>query len=98
MFNKKAYFIVLGVPDPDKADSLKAYAQAAPGIIKGKPVARYDLGDKLVGDKAGTFLTIVEHESEDAIKEAFASEAYQEVIPLRDEGFAELDVFLARLS
>lgn len=95
MFNKKAFFIALGVPNPDAPEALKAYTEAAPNVLGGKVITRFKLTDKLAGEKTGMSMAIVEHKSEEAIREAFASEAYAALIPLRDEAFLELDVFLA---
>ena len=91
----KAYLVTMAVPA--NKESLMQYQQGA-GSIAGKygaqPVANIPLAETFLGDSPAAFLSIAAFPDAEAIKGFFADDAYQPLIPLRDEALNKLNLYV----
>jgi uncharacterized protein (DUF1330 family) len=61
----------------------------------GKPVKRVKVDRVIHGNPSGMVL-VMDFDSADAITAMFESEDYAALIPMRDRGFAEMNILLTR--
>jgi len=90
-------FVSVGTPDPNEQDALEEYATKAPPILMeagAVPKVKAKMVEQLVGDRPAGTLFVAEFPSAEAVKAAFASEAYQALVPARNKAFKELNFFI----
>lgn len=88
--------VVTAVPDPAEMPSVQAYLQGVLPLLMGaggKLLKRLKVGEVVNGRPAGMVL-VMDFDSGEAIRAMFASEAYAALIPARDRGFAEMNIYL----
>jgi uncharacterized protein (DUF1330 family) len=93
----KATLVVTATPKPDEADSVKHYLQAVLPLLLGAGgtlVKRLKVTDLIHGNPSGMIL-VMDFASNDEIKKVFDSEEYAALIPVRDKGFAEINILVA---
>ena len=94
--NEKSTLIVTAIPNPDEMESVQAYLQAVMPILLGAGgnlVKRLKVGNVINGKPSGMVL-VMDFDSDEAITELFASDDYAALIPVRDKGFAEMNILL----
>lgn len=92
-----ATLVVTATPDPDGMASVQAYLQGVMPLFQaagGRLVKRLKATQALHGTPGGMVL-VMDFDSAGSIAELFASSAYAELIPLRDKGFARMDIAIA---
>lgn len=95
---EKATLVVTATPDPNEMPSVQAYLQGVMPLLKGAGgmlVKRQKIGQVINGRPSGMVL-VMDFDSSDAVTELFESEAYADLITVRDKGFTEMNILVAR--
>lgn len=95
--SEPAILIVNAVVNPAETAALEQYSTQATALFKAAgatPLGRYRLVEPVLGDRHPTLVVMMEFPSDQAIREVFASEAYQQLTPEREKAFETLDVFI----
>ena len=93
----KPLMIVNAVLNSEQREAFAAYSERSSVIFKSVgavPVGKYKVSTTLVGTKKPHIIAVMEFPNEQTILDVFESEAYRELLPLRDKAFKELDVFI----
>lgn len=94
---EKSYLLTMAVPANKEA--LGQYQQSV-GPIAGqydaRPLANIAIAETFLGDSPAAFLSIAEFTDAEAIKDFFNDDAYQPLIPLRDEALSDLNLYIAK--
>jgi uncharacterized protein (DUF1330 family) len=92
-----ATLVVTAVPAPDQMPSVQEYLQGVLPLLigaGGKPVKRLKV-DEVVNGRASGMVLVMDFESRDAITTMFDSPEYVALVPVRDRGFAEMNILIA---
>lgn len=90
-----AKMIVLSTINPNAEDKAAEYSQSAKALLAehgGSPIARYKIDQVLVGDSNLQTVLVVEFDSTDRIRSFVESEAYQALVPIRNEAFLDISI------
>lgn len=93
-----ATLVVTAVPNPGEMESMQAYLKGVMPLLLGaggELVRRLKVGAVLNGRPAGMVL-VMDFPSESAIKTLFDSDDYAALIPVRDKGFAEMNILVTQ--
>jgi uncharacterized protein (DUF1330 family) len=96
--SENATLVVTAVPNPKEMASVQEYLQGVLPLLAGaggKLIKRLKVDKNILG-KPGGMVLIMDFDSIDAISGMFGSEAYAALVPLRDKGFAEMNIHLTR--
>jgi uncharacterized protein (DUF1330 family) len=96
--SEKTTLVVTAIPSPDEMESVQAYLQGVMPLLMGAGgnlVKRLKVGE-VVNGKPSAMVLVMDFDSIDAISGMFKSEDYAALIPVRDKGFAEMNVLLAQ--
>jgi len=92
-----AFFTV--VPNPDAGEALQAYTEKASPMLAaagGTNGRRVKIGDAVVGEQPGFAMAMMmDFPSRRALEGVFASDAYKDVLPLREAAFASFTCTVA---
>ena len=94
---EKATLVVTATPNPDEMPSVQAYLQGVMPLLMevgGELVKRQKVGQVINGKPSGMVL-VMDFDSSDAVSDLFASEAYADLVPVRDKGFSEMNILVA---
>ncbi len=94
--NEKTTLVVTAVPNPNEMASVQEYLKGVMSLLMGaggKPVKRVKVDQAIHGKPSGMVL-VMDFDSEDAINGMFKSEDYAALVPVRDRGFAEMNIML----
>ena len=97
MSEDRAYFVAFGTPNPDHPQAMQDYVAQAGALnaaAGGERVGRFGFAEGLVGDGFPGFVVVMAFPTKQAITDAFASDAYAALTPLREKGFKDLKVFI----
>jgi uncharacterized protein (DUF1330 family) len=92
-----ATLIVLSTPRTGGGDALISYVeQVIPLIIDagGTPIKRLHVSDVVCGSDNVEFVFVADFEDASTIRQLFDSAEYQALVPLRDLGFAAIDIYI----
>ncbi len=95
--NSTAYLVVNAKLNPNNQDDIEAYTGNVIPLLKeagGRDLKRAELSTVINGESKYPLLLFMEFDNEEAIKKAFKSPAYQELIPYRDRAFEEIDIYV----
>jgi uncharacterized protein (DUF1330 family) len=84
------------MPNPDEMASVQEYLQGVMPLLMGaggKPVKRLKVDEVILGKPSGMVL-VMDFDSDEAITGLFESEDYAALVPIRDKGFAEMNIQL----
>ncbi|MDJ1016522.1 MAG: DUF1330 domain-containing protein [Paracoccaceae bacterium] len=90
--------VVTAVPNPAEMGAVQAYLQGVMPLFKGaggKPVKRLKV-DEVLNGRPSAMVLVMDFESSDAVAELFASEDYKALVPMRDQGFQEMNIAVGR--
>lgn len=90
--------IAIAALNPDGKQFAKSYSERVKTILPdfgGRPAARYELAESLVGKKSANVVLVVEFNDEESIRSFLNSEAYQALLSERDKGFKSMNIFLS---
>ena len=95
--SEKSTLIVTATPNPSEMEAVQEYLhgvlpllQAAGGAI----VKRLKVAEVINGNPCGMVL-VMDFDSDETITALFESDEYAALIPVRDQGFAEMNILLA---
>lgn len=91
--------IVNGQLNPNEKEALSSYVtQSTPLFAQagGKLVSRHQVTEAVVGEYSINLVVMMKFDSAEAVRSVFDSQAYQALIPLRDKGFTQLNVFIGQ--
>ena len=92
----KTTLVVTAIPNPNEMESVQEYLQAVLPIFMGaggKLVKRLKLDKVLLGNPSGMVL-VMDFDSAAAVTAMFESDEYAALIPIRERGFAEMNILL----
>ena len=94
--NDKATLVVTATPNPNEMESVQGYLQRVLPLLMGaggKPVKRLKVDEVIRGNPSGMVL-VMDFDSDEAITALFESDEYAALIPVRDQGFTEMNILL----
>jgi len=94
----KTTLVVTAVPNPSEMEAVQEYLKGVLPLLigaGGKPVRRLKVDQVIHGNPSGMVL-VMDFDSADAITGMFESEDYAALVPMRDRGFAAMDILLTR--
>jgi uncharacterized protein (DUF1330 family) len=94
----KTTLVVTAVPNPSEMASVQEYLKGVMPLLTGaggKVVKRQKVDKVIHGTKSGMVL-VMDFDSPDAITAMFESDHYAALVPVRDRGFAEMNILLTR--
>ena len=94
----KTTLVVTAAPNPNEMASVQEYLKGVLPLLMGaggKPVKRLKVDEVIHGNPSGMVL-VMDFDSADAIAGMFESEAYAALVPVRNRGFAEMNILLRR--
>ena len=94
--NEKATLVVTAIPIPAEMESVQSYLKEVMPILTGvggKLVKRLKVSNVIMGNPSGMVL-VMDFDSDKAIIEVFESDAYKALIPVRDKGFAQMNILV----
>lgn len=92
-----AHVIILARPHPERAEDAVRYSQAVQPLLiaaGAKPIVRGPVSKTLATADAPSTGMVIEFPDHGAATGFFAQEAYQALIPLRDESFAVMEIHI----
>ena len=95
--NEKTTLVVTAVPNPDQMASVQDYLQGVLPLLMGagsKLVKRLRV-ERTINGHASSMVLVMDFDSAEAISGMFESEDYAALVPVRDKGFAEMNIHLA---
>ncbi len=99
MEQEKITLIVKATINPESMESFNTYIGRLTELfekVKAEPVGHFPIRETFVGNDAPTFIAIYRFENRQAFNEVYETEAYKnEMLPLRDKGFRDLEVYLS---
>ena len=93
---KNATLVVTGTPNPNEMEAVQGYLQGVLPLLMGaggKLVKRLKVDEVIQGNPSGMVL-VMDFDSDEAITALFESDEYAALIPVRDQGFAEMNILL----
>jgi uncharacterized protein (DUF1330 family) len=90
--------VVTGTPNPDAMSEMQQYLGAAGPILAshgGEVVYRGKISKALSGNVTFALIMVMKFESEATLEAALESEAYKEILPLREKGFKHMDLVVS---
>ena len=84
------------VPNPNEMAAVQEYLHGVLPLLMGAggtPVKRLKVDEVINGNPSGMVL-VMDFDSPDAVAGMFASDDYGALIPARDRGFSEMNIFL----
>lgn len=94
--DNKTTLVVTAIPNPNEMESVQEYLQAVLPLFigaGGKLVKRLKLDKVILGNPSGMVL-VMDFDSAAAVTTMFESDEYKALIPIRDRGFAEMNILL----
>ena len=94
--SEKTTLVVTAVPNPNEMESVQEYLRGVLPLLQGaggQVVKRLKLEQPIHGRPSGMVL-VMDFDSADAITAMFESDAYAALVPVRDQGFAEMNIQL----
>ena len=90
--------VVTAAPNPQEMASVQEYLKGVMPLLTsagGNLVKRLKVDDVINGQPSGMVL-VMDFDSADAIKSMFESDEYAALVPVRDRGFAEMNILLTQ--
>ena len=94
--DEKTTLVVTAVPNPSEMESVQEYLQGVMPLLMGaggKLVKRLKVAKVIHGNPSGMVL-VMDFDSAEAISAMFESDDYAALLPVRDRGFAEMNILL----
>jgi uncharacterized protein (DUF1330 family) len=91
-----ATLVVTAVPNPNEMEAVQGYLQGVLPLFSGaggKLVKRLKVSEVIGGNPSGMVL-VMDFDSDEAITALFESDEYAALVPMRDQGFAEMNILL----
>lgn len=96
--DEKATLVVTAVPNPNEMESLQAYLQGVLPLFTsaGGTLVRRLKTNRVVNGRPAGMVLVMDFESADTAAALFESDEYRALIPVRDRGFAEMNILLTQ--
>ena len=94
--DEKTTLVVTAVPNPNEMASVQEYLQGVLPLLVGAGgtlVKRLKTDKVVEGNRSGMTL-VMDFDSKHAVTEMFESDDYAALVPVRDRGFAEMNIQL----
>ena len=93
---EKASLVVTAVPNPEEMASVQEYLQGVMPLLAGSggTLVRRLKTNRVVNGRAAGMVLVMDFESADSVAAMFESDEYQALVPLRDRGFAEMNILI----
>ena len=95
--SEKTTLVVTAIPNADEMASVQEYLQSVMPLLTaagGQLVKRLKVSGLIHGNRSGMVL-VMDFDSSDSIAAVFESDDYAALVPVRDRGFAEMNIMLA---
>ena len=94
--NEKATLVVTAVPNPDEMESVQEYLRGVMPLLMGAggTLVRRLKTMKVVNGRPAGMVLVMDFESADAVTATFESDEYRALVPVRDRGFAEMNILI----
>lgn len=95
---QKLFLIILATLNPQEKEALDIYLKemsvlyANAGAV---PVERFPITSVLIGEAKPDLITIIEFPDLESVSAVFTSEAYQQLLPVREKAFLSLSAFIS---
>lgn len=89
--------VVLASPVPEKAEGAAKYSEAVRPLLAAagvKPSFRGPVAETIAGSEPPAVIMVLEFPDTKAAADFFAQDAYQALIPLRDESFERMEIYV----
>lgn len=94
----KTTLVSVSLPDPNGRAALQQYVQGVMPLyrdIGGVVVKQSQFDELYAGNLFFTYMLIMDFPSKQALVDLFASEAYQRLVPLRNQAFQKINICFA---
>ena len=93
---EKATLVVTAVPNPGEMASVQEYLGGVMPLLTGAggTVVRRLKTNRIVNGRPAGMVLVMDFESADAAAAMFESDEYRALVPVRDRGFAEMNILL----
>ena len=94
--SERTTLVVTAVPNPNEMASVQEYLKGVMPLLQGAGgtlVKRLKVGKTIKGNASGMVL-VMDFDSADAVTGLFDSDDYAALVPVRDRGFAEMNILL----
>ena len=95
---EKTTLVVTATPNPAEMPAVQEYLKGVMPLLMGAggtPVKRLKVANTIHGEPRGMVL-VMDFDSEEAVNEMFDSDAYASLVPVRDQGFSEMNILLTQ--
>jgi uncharacterized protein (DUF1330 family) len=95
--SEKTTLVVTAVPNPSEMESVQQYLKGVMPLLMGAGgtlVKRQKVGKVIHGNPSGMVL-VMDFDSAEAITSMFESDDYAALVPVRDRGFAAMNILLS---
>ena len=94
----KATLVVTAVPKPNEMESVQEYLQGVLPLLTGAggTVVRRLKTNKVVNGRPAGMVLVMDFDSADAVETMFESDEYRALVPVRDQGFEEMNILIAQ--
>ena len=96
--SEKTTLVVTAVPNPAEMPAVQEYLKGVLPLLQGaggKLVKRLKVNKPIHGNPSGMVL-VMDFDSAEAITKMFESDDYAALVPVRDRGFAEMNILLTQ--
>jgi len=94
----KTTLVVTAVPKPNEMESVQEYLQGVLPLLTGAggTVVRRLKTNKVVNGRPAGMVLVMDFDSADAVETMFESDEYRALVPVRDQGFQEMNILIAQ--
>ncbi len=94
---EKATLVVTAMPNPDEMPSVQAYLKGVLPLLMaaGGTLVKRQKVEQVINGRSSGMVLIMDFDSANAVSELFASDAYAQLVPVRDRGFSEMNILVA---
>ena len=94
--DEKTTLVVTAVPNPNEMASVQEYLQGVLPLLMGSggTLVRRLKTNRVVNGRPAGMVLVMDFESADAVAAMFESDEYRALVPVRDRGFAEMNILL----
>ena len=96
--DEKATLVVTALPNPNERTSAQDYLQGVLPLLMGAggTLVRRLKTNRVVNGRPSGMVLVMDFDSADAVTEMFESDEYQALVPVRDRGFAEMNILVTQ--
>lgn len=99
MDKEKITLIVKATINPEEMGSFNAYIGQLTALfekVRAEQIGHFPVTETFVGDQQPTFIAVYRFENREALNSVYDTDEYQnEMLPLRNKGFKNLEVYLS---